>query len=193
MTRTFIALEMNTAVQSHLDALMHQMALDLPSIRWVDPANIHLTLAFLGELNDVQMAMAREATEVAALNIAAFSYGLTHLGTFGSPRQPRVIWMGIEEPSGTLVHLHRLLTAELAQRHLPIDSRPYSPHLTLAHLKHPLAPYEQQRFAQWLSSKSDPALSPEFYPVKHLAVMKSELQARGAHYTSLHTIALKQQ
>src|SRR6202035_2264047 len=99
MTRTFIALELNEAVQRHLSEIIREMALALPDLRWVDPAGIHLTLAFLSELDDEQLAGAIAATEAAAKQAQSFSYRLTHPGTFGSPRSPRVIWMGIEEPS----------------------------------------------------------------------------------------------
>ena len=95
MTRTFIALEMNDALQSHLTDIIRQVALALPRVRWVDPSSIHLTLAFLGELTDEQVVEAIQATEMAAQQVQPFSYRLSHLGTFGSPRYPRVIWMGI--------------------------------------------------------------------------------------------------
>ncbi|HZR41942.1 MAG TPA: RNA 2',3'-cyclic phosphodiesterase, partial [Ktedonobacteraceae bacterium] len=85
MTRTFIALEMNDALQRHLAGVIRQVAQALPGIRWVDPAGIHLTLAFLGELTDEQLAEANEATEAAAQRVRAFSYRLSRLGIFGSP------------------------------------------------------------------------------------------------------------
>ena len=58
MTRTFIALEMNEDVQHHLAELIRRMAQDLHNLRWVDPSSIHLTLAFLGELDDEQLPAA---------------------------------------------------------------------------------------------------------------------------------------
>src|SRR6185312_6709672 len=116
MTRTFIALEMNEALQLHLGKTLRHLAQALPNARWVDPASIHLTLAFLGELTDKQLAEVAQATSATARQAARFSYSLTRLGIFGSPRRPQVIWMGIEEPSGKLLHLHRLLNQQLVQR-----------------------------------------------------------------------------
>src|SRR2546429_489202 len=55
MTRTFIALEQDESLQRYLGEIIHHMTQDLPGPRWVDPAGIHLTLAFLGELNDQQL------------------------------------------------------------------------------------------------------------------------------------------
>jgi 2'-5' RNA ligase len=184
MTRTFIALELNESLQSHLSGIIRQMAQQLPELRWVDPAGIHLTLAFLGELSDEQLAQAREATAQAAQTSTPFTYRLSHLGTFGSPRQPRVIWVGIDEPSGKLTRLHRTLNAELGQRGFQVDTRPFSPHLTLARIKTLLTSEEQQRLQNLLANKRL-VPSSAIYEVHSICVMKSELSRGGAKYTCL--------
>src|SRR5581483_2567887 len=190
MTRTFIALEMNTALQRHLEEVTRQVARALPGVRWLDPAGIHLTLAFLGELNDEQLSEAMNASATAARQVRAFSYRLSRLGIFGSPRQPRIIWMGIEEPSGSLIRLHRLLNQELEQRGFEIDKRPFSPHLTLARVKSPLTPAEQQELQRLLADDQRDIASPTDYPASLIHVMKSELSRSGAHYTSLREYKL---
>src|SRR5690349_15916299 len=116
MTRTFIALEMNEALHRHLEEVIDQVAQVFPHARWVDPAGIHLTLAFLGELTDAQLSEAMQAAEIAAQQVKPFTYRLSRLGIFGSPQQPRVLWMGIDEPSGAMTWLHRILNQELEQR-----------------------------------------------------------------------------
>src|SRR5947199_1188140 len=113
MTRTFIALESNESLQGHLSGIIRQMASQLSSPRWVDPAGIHLTLAFLGELSDEQLVEAMQAAELAAREVPSFDYRLSQPGVFGSPRQPRVIWIGIDEPTGRLLQLHQVLNQEL--------------------------------------------------------------------------------
>lgn len=190
MTRTFIALEMNESLQRHLGEVIRQVAQVLPDVRWVDPRGIHLTLAFLGELDDAQLQAAMLAAENAAKQCQSFSFSLNRLGIFGSPRSPRVIWMGIDEPSGGLNRLHSILNQELAQRGFAIDTRPFSPHLTLARIKIPLRAQEQQRLQQLLASKQQGIISTEQYPVQHIEVIKSELSRNGAHYTVLKACSL---
>ena len=107
MTRTFIALEQNEEQQQFLATIIRQGQQLLPELRWVDPTGIHLTLAFLGTLADAQLELASEATVHAAASSQSFSYHLSGLGTFGPPRQPRVLWMGISEPSGALHTIHQ--------------------------------------------------------------------------------------
>ncbi|HEU5230264.1 MAG TPA: RNA 2',3'-cyclic phosphodiesterase [Ktedonobacteraceae bacterium] len=190
MTRTFIALEMNDALQRHLEGVTRQVAKALPSVRWLDPAGIHLTLAFLGELTDEQLAIAMDASAKAAGQVKAFSYRLSWLGTFGPPRQPRIIWMGIEESSGSLIRLHRILNLQLERDGFEIDRRPFSPHLTLARLKSPLTPDEQQQLQHLLAGEQRSITSQVEYPASLIHVMKSELSRSGAYYTSLQEYRL---
>src|SRR2546421_7896372 len=102
MIRTFIALELNDSIRNILGGIIRQMAQELPPIRWVDPQGIHLTLAFLGDLTDEQVAKAKQAAEASAWQVMPFEFRLSHLGVFDSSQYPRVIWVGIDEPSGAL-------------------------------------------------------------------------------------------
>ena len=195
MTRTFIALELNEALQRFLGEIISRVSQELPDLRWIDPSGIHLTLAFLGELTDVQLAEAAYASEEASQEATPFEYRIKGLGVFGSSLQPRVIWMGIEDlPSGKiqgspLLQLHRLLTKKLELHGFEIEKRPFSPHLTLARIKQPLSPDEQQRLQRLLHSKQAGASSP-IYRVNNLCVMKSELSRTGALYTCLQACSL---
>lgn len=195
MTRTFIALELKEPLQRFLGDIISQAAQELPNLRWVDPAGTHLTLAFLGYLTDERLEMVMDAAQVAARQAVPFEYRLKGLGMFGSSSQPRVIWMGVEDlPSGQiegspLQQLHRILARELEQRGFEIEKRPFSPHLTLARIKQPLTPGEQQRLQRLLHSKQAGASSP-IYHADYLSVMKSELSRAGATYTCLREYAL---
>jgi 2'-5' RNA ligase len=189
MTRTFIALEMNEAVQRHLEGIIRRVAPLLPSLRWVDIRGIHLTLAFLGELDDVQLAQVVDAAQYTALqSVSSFSYSLSSPGIFGSLRHPRVFWMGIEEPSGALQRLHRMLNSELLQRSFDVDTRPFSPHLTLARGKAPLSPVEFSALQNVLSDRQ--YFSAHQYIVSSIYVMKSELLRTGAQYSVIQKIPL---
>ncbi len=190
MTRTFIALEKNETVQRHLGEIISQVALLLPGVRWVNPDGIHITLAFLGELTEGELGGVNHAVQAAARHAASFSYSLSNLGIFGSPRQPRVIWMGIEEPTGALQQLHRSLTDELARRNFPVDRRPFSPHLTLARIKNPLSPDELQKLQRLLEDPQKELRSPAPQQVRHIDVMKSELSRSGAQYSILQSYEL---
>jgi 2'-5' RNA ligase len=197
MTRTFIALDMHTSVQRALGQTIERFAQSLPNLRWVDAAGIHLTLAFLGEIDDDRLALAMEATRAATHDFPAFEYRLTTPGIFGTPQQPRVIWMGIEDRPLAQLHgsplqrLHHTLNRELERRGFETEKRPFSPHLTLARVKYPLTPIEQQTLQRLLHSKQEQANS-NLYRADSLNVMKSELSRTGAKYTVLEACSLKE-
>jgi 2'-5' RNA ligase len=192
MTRTFIALEMNENVQNHLAGVIHRVAQALPRLNWVNPSSIHLTLAFPGELEDTRLEQAMQATEAAAQQVRPFSYHLTRMSIFGSPRQPRVLWIGIAEKSGSLSRLQRILNQELDLHGFETEDRPFSPHFTLARVKNPLSPDELQCLQDILTGKQHSLVLPDEYPVQYVNVMKSELLRSGAHYTCLAAFPLKQ-
>jgi 2'-5' RNA ligase len=197
MTRTFIALDMHASVQRALGQVIERFALALPHLRWVDAAGIHLTLAFLGTLDDDRLALAMEAARAAAQDFPAFDYRLTAPGIFGSPQQPRVIWMGLEDRPLAQLHgsplqrLHSILNRELERRGFETEKRPFSPHLTLARIKQPLTPADLQTLQRLLHSKQDTANS-TFYRASSLNVMKSELFRSGAKYTVLQASPLQE-
>jgi len=189
MTRTFIALELDEPLQRYLGRIIRRMAQELPSLSWVDLAGIHLTLAFLGELSDEQLSAAISAAELAASKVSSFDIRLSLPDIFGTQRQPRVIWMGVDEPSGKLLQLQQQLNLELAQRGFEVDKRPFTPHLTLSRIKAPLNAEEQQRLQRILTVKDRQPSS----PIKHISqisVMKSELSRAGATYTCLRNVDL---
>jgi 2'-5' RNA ligase len=189
MTRTFLALDLGQELRTFLAEAIQAGARLLPIARWVDPASLHLTLAFLGELDAQELHRACAAAAASASQVRPFSYHLTRPGIFGSPRAPRVIWMGVEESSGRLRDLQRSLLHELEYRGFPPEERPFSPHLTLARLKSPLRSEEQEALQRFLRQWAAPArLSGQ--RVDELYVMKSELTRSGPRYTPLHRAAL---
>ena len=197
MTRTFIALDIHPSVRRALGQRIERFAQALPGVRWVDAAGIHLTLAFLGELDDDRLALAKEAALAATRHFPAFDYRLTSPGLFGSPQQPRVIWMGIEDRPLAQLHgsplqrLHHILNRELQRRNFETEKRPFSPHLTLARVKQPLSPAELQTLQRLLHSGQDNT-NGTFYRASHLDVMKSELFRAGAKYSVLEACALQE-
>jgi 2'-5' RNA ligase len=196
MTRTFIAIDLNDEARSYLHHQIQRLSRLLPRVRWVDPHSLHLTLAFLGELDDEQLAQASQATLETAQAARPFIMRVGSPGIFGPPQNPRVIWIGLAGNLQPLLDLQARLVERLAQKGFPPEERAYAPHLTLARIKSPLSQPELAGLRQvipaaagghWSSPpepKSDQTL-PEI-PVAHLSVMKSELTREGSQYTRLY-------
>jgi len=187
MTRTFIAVELPDTVRAYLTRELARLGRALPSVRWVDPASLHLTLAFLGELDDSALAAATTATQEAATLGAPLLLRTGPLGTFGPRQAPRVIWLGVEGEPARLLALQGILVQRLEDAGFPREARPFAPHLTLARLKTPLAPVALTRLETLLGERRREHAR---WRVEGLSVMKSELGRGGARYTRLHPCPL---
>jgi 2'-5' RNA ligase len=188
MTRAFIAVALSDAAREALRREISSLANTLPSVRWVNVASLHLTLAFLGDLDDERLAVAHEATQAAAAQGASFALTLDRLGTFGSSHAPRVIWAGVRGDVLELRRVQKTLASELDARGFPPQERPdYTPHLTLARVKDRLPSSElialQQRVNKSLAHTA-------MWTVTTLDVMQSELVHPTARYTTLASYPL---
>ena len=181
MTRTFLALELPDAIKAALRRRIERLAHALPEVRFVDVAGLHLTLAFLGELDNAHLAAATEAAEEAASAHAPITLRLARLGTFGSARSPRVIWVGLAGEVAQLGALQSTLADALAARGFPREARPFAPHLTLARIKKPLS---DDLLAALARLQGEPAPDAA-WQADALSVMKSELLRPAALYTAL--------
>jgi 2'-5' RNA ligase len=130
MPRLFVALDLPPSVQSALDRL----ASGLGDVRWLDPQQRHLTLRFIGEVDN---GRANEVADALALVPGRpFELTLKGIGHFPPRGEPKVIWAGVEK-SAELKALKRRIDRVLKQAGFEPESRKYSPHVTLARLRRP--------------------------------------------------------
>lgn len=134
--RVFVALPLPEATLRTIGALQQELAETLPGMRWVKPETIHLTLAFLGDIAEDSL----EKLGSSMLSIGSLyppvTAALSGVGAFPSRHRPRVIWLGLDG-GDTLVRLHGALNTELNALQLPVDERPFVPHLTLGRCRKP--------------------------------------------------------
>ncbi|HTF89734.1 MAG TPA: RNA 2',3'-cyclic phosphodiesterase [Planctomycetota bacterium] len=128
--RTFLAIDLSPAAK----VLAHQMQQSLRGIRGLRltrPEQCHLTLKFLGEIDEPQRE--RFSKALSLIRQPTFQLSLTHLGVFPNERRPRVIWLGVsDEPA-----LRTLASAvDLATNSITAD-KPFAPHITLARVAEP--------------------------------------------------------
>lgn len=182
LTRTFIAVELPDAARAALQAHIARLSRALPRVRFQPPDSLHLTLAFLGELDDERLDAATQAAIAAASTAPPFTLMVAGLGIFGPPSAPRVLWCGVGGDVPTLLRLQAALADRLAAAGFPRERRPFAPHLTLARFKQPLDPAAPQRLSAILAN---PSVAKTPFTVDSLSVMKSELLRPAARYTCL--------
>ncbi|MDI7277312.1 MAG: RNA 2',3'-cyclic phosphodiesterase, partial [Anaerolineae bacterium] len=132
--RTFVAIELDVDLRTTLGELQGRLRrAPLARLgRWVAPEGIHLTLKFLGNVPAGRVPELGEALRRACARIAPFEIAIAGLGCFPSYQRPRVLWVGVEEPTGSLERLYSAVERELERVGFRPEGRPFTPHLTLA-------------------------------------------------------------
>ena len=118
--RLFFAVELPHDVQNALGKLRPE-ALWARDYRWVEPASMHITMAFLGEQPEDALASLAEIGQAAASASQAGRLGIGQPGSFGSRRAPRVLWVGLEGDVPKLHHLQQKLSDHLKAHRFPVD------------------------------------------------------------------------
>jgi 2'-5' RNA ligase len=183
--RTFIAIELDEELRANLRDLQDRLRGQLAprSVRWVRPQGIHLTLKFLGDtpvsrLDDIKAALAQAATEV-----GPFTFTVGGLGCFPHTRRPRVVWVGLQEPTGALVRLRDAVEAQVALLGFPTEKRPFSPHLTLGRVQRRASKSEVHEIGEVVAASMIGTV--DEMDVTVVCYIKSDLRPSGAVYTTL--------
>ena len=128
MPRLFTGIEIPAATREEIARLRRP----LPGGKWMEPENLHLTLRFAGDIDNVQAA--EFADRLASISVDAFEIRLAGLGVFGG-NEPRSLWAGVET-SPELEALARANERAARSAGLPPEGRAFKPHVTLARLKY---------------------------------------------------------
>ena len=165
MLRLFVGI----ALPPELKLQLSLMAAGLPGAKWVDPGNYHLTLRFIGEVDegaaaDIDLALAQ-------IRAPGFDVTMATVGHFGL----RMLWVGIER-NPALQHLHEKIESALNRMGYEPEERRYTPHVTLARLKGTNDGKLQEYLSQHALFRAAP------FPVEHFSLIASYLTKSGAIY-----------
>jgi 2'-5' RNA ligase len=188
--RSFIAIELPDEVKKALGELQARLRVERqPGVKWVDPYGIHLTLKFLGNIATSQISAITGAVEEAGQDLSPFMLEISGLGVFPNFKRVRVVWVGMGGDISRLKLLQQRIESNLVPLGFARESRPFTPHLTMARVKERVSPAEQQRFGQLIAdTRLD--TTPQF-TVRSISLMRSQLTTEGAIYHQIGTINLK--
>ncbi len=128
--RLFIAIELPGEVKRKLAGLRTE----IPGARWVPLEQLHLTLSFLGEVDDEMRELLTE--ELHEIVTPGFDLHFSGTGCFPNSRHPRVLWVGLAAEQ-LLTKLAELVRKAVISCDIPQEERPFSPHITLARFREP--------------------------------------------------------
>ncbi|MFH0911836.1 MAG: RNA 2',3'-cyclic phosphodiesterase [Planctomycetota bacterium] len=184
--RLFVALDLSEAVRSALGREVERLRAFCPRIRWTSLRNLHVTVKFLGEVQEHELPSLCDALEGAAGEAAPFSLEVAGLGCFPDLRRPRVVWAGCGSGSEEASALAGRVEEATAALGFERESRRYSPHVTLARVKFPP---EARGLAATLEAHRAAAFGE--VDVEALTLYLSELARGGVEYTPLHRAPLR--
>ena len=129
MIRAFIAVEIDPKTVQKISETIPQLNLWIPGIRWVTPTNLHLTLKFLGDIDDAKVDPIAEALQRHLAPFPRFTINAKGLGVFPEPKRPRVLWVGLE--GSDLTTLASTVESALEPFGFVPEKRGFKPHLTV--------------------------------------------------------------
>ena len=187
--RSFVAIELPEELKAGLTQLQAQLKLGKqPWVKWVDPYSIHLTLKFLGNITVDRIDEITRAMAEAAHGIPPFHLVVKGLGVFPNLRRVQVAWVGLSGELDKLSQLQQRTESNLARLGFAPESRPFTPHLTLARLRDRASLDERQRFGQLIAdTRFEAAYTIE---VDTVSLMRSQLTREGAIYSRISSIGL---
>jgi 2'-5' RNA ligase len=127
--RLFVALDIDDTIRARISRFVEEMSGFAPAARWVPPESLHITLKFIGEKAESELAPIRAALE--NIGTSAFEIKIRGFGFFPTAKGPRVFWIGIADAE-PLSALAGLVDQRLEVLGIAREAHPFSPHLTLA-------------------------------------------------------------
>ncbi|KPJ62021.1 MAG: hypothetical protein AMJ42_00375 [Deltaproteobacteria bacterium DG_8] len=184
--RSFIAIELSPLIKTKIEEIQNKLKPSSSDVRWVRPEGIHLTLKFLGNIEEEMIPEISDIIRKCSADTTSFTLEIRSLGAFPNEKNPKVIWVGAEDNSGTLGKLQQSLENRLSTLGFKVEKRAFSPHLTLGRLK---SSKGKSRLTQGLEDYKHFEFGT--FEAKEVCLFKSELKPGGAIYTKLKAFPLQ--
>jgi len=189
MPRCFAAVLLEDDVRAALVGEIERLRPLSRAVAWVPPQNLHLTLRFLGEQDEAQVALAHEALADVASCSAPFALTLHGLGGFPGLERPRILWVGAAEGALEARALQARLEGALERRGFGREPpRPWHPHVTIGRV------FDERRWRAGAGRELRPVMAAVAtrsfgaFTVDSVALMQSDLSPAGARYSPLARI-----
>jgi RNA 2',3'-cyclic 3'-phosphodiesterase len=180
--RLFIAIDLDDEARAAIADEQRRMkaAFDASrsSIKWVRPDHMHLTLVFLGEVQETRAPAIIDAMSQPVVQ-APFDLAFAGIGLFPPRGAPNVLWVGAAAGEADSIELQRELADRLLRLGIALEQRPFHPHLTLARWKTSRGADRSRA----LAAGRDGAIARVH--VDHATLYQSRLSAAGPTYTAL--------
>jgi len=183
--RLFYAIELGDELLDLLDERTAPLRAEAPELAWVPREKRHLTLKFLGDVEEAAVSKLADAADRAAARHPPLDMRVREIGAFPNFRRARVVWIGVEQEP-RLELLHHDLELACAEEGFEIEGRPFRPHVTLARVRVPLPVERLRAFARMARAVRMQAT----VHVERITLFESTLAPNGARYRRIHAAPL---
>ena len=183
--RCFISITLPEEIKRGMTAIQGRLRASGADVSWTRPEGIHLTLKFLGEVEEKRVPKIAAALDNAVNGIGAFSLSVSGMGTFPDRRRPRVVWIGLKEDGDSLIKLQENVGRELVTIGFPLEKRGFTPHVTLGRIR---SNRSIEKLLDLIGEEKGVELNG--FTVTKVHLMESQLRSTGAIYTELYSAAL---
>ncbi len=180
VVRAFVAIEIPETAKSFLKDIGSDLKSIAADVKWVRPEGMHLTLKFLGDIQTNRIPVFERDLRPAFSEFHSFEIRIAGMGAFPNMRRPRVIWVGIEDPSSILAPMAQRVEDVFLAHGFKKEKRGFSPHLTLGRVRSDRGQYE---LVEAVRQRMDIA-GPSFF-VDSAVLFQSILRPTGAEYRPL--------
>jgi 2'-5' RNA ligase len=180
LIRAFIAIEIPEEILKELATIQDRLRKTGASVSWVKPGNIHLTLKFLGNIETGLIEPVLREMELIGRQMEPFSLEVSGIGCFPNMKNPRVIWVGIEDRDQRVVKLQSTLESSLESIGFSREKRNFTPHLTIGRIK---ISHGKGVLLDEVRKIGNPFLGS--IEVKEMVLFQSDLHPQGAIYTPI--------
>lgn len=189
MPRLFIAVQIPTDLITKITEISDYFQTQVPpnSMKWVDPANLHVTVKFLGEIPAEDIERIQTVLLQSVEGIAPFDLSIEKLGMYPNNQQPRTIWLDIQGKKPIKAY-HDKLDSLLQKAGFEKDRKSYSPHLTLARVCQRTDRETTHQIGEKLSAFKVDSLGT--LKVGAVDLIQSKLTPQGPIYTTLYSAPL---
>lgn len=179
MKRIFTAIDISEEARAKAADYIKILREEFSQVRvgWERPEKLHLTMKFLGDVDDEQLANLTAAVQATAKQFTDFKLQITETGVFPSKRNARILWLGVRDEEGNLKKLNEILENECEKKGFTREKRNFKAHLTIARLREP---HKSIKLADFHARNE--FLSNEF-TVPEIIIFQSQLSASGSQYT----------
>ncbi len=184
MIRAFIAVTLASEVIEKIADASTQLNPEITGVRWVAPANFHLTLKFLGGIDEAMVEPIEARLREQLSLFPRFTINAKGLGVFPSPKRPRVLWVGLT--GDRLIALASRVESALQQLGFTPETREFTPHLTIGRWRQAALTSKSldRQLENWRAFDFGISL------VESVNLIQSVLKSEGASYNRLATVPL---